>query len=136
MKLTATLQRKLIERARRARRQAYAPYSGYSVGAALLAPSGRIYTGVNVENAAYPTGTCAERSAVFHAVGRGERRFEAIAVVTESGVAPCGACRQVLSEFGPGMMVILADAEGRLVRKVSLSQLLPQAFGPRHLSKR
>jgi cytidine deaminase len=135
MRLTATLKRELIHRARLARRRAYAPYSGYAVGAALLASSGRIYTGVNVENAAYPTGTCAERSAAFHAVGRGERAFEAVAVVTENGVAPCGACRQVLSEFGPEMIVLIADNDGRLVRQLKLSQLLPYAFGPRHLAK-
>ncbi len=135
MRLTATLKRELIHRARLARRRAYAPYSGYAVGAALLASSGRIYTGVNVENAAYPTGTCAERSAAFHAVGRGERSFEAVAVVTENGVAPCGACRQVLSEFGPEMIVLIADNDGRLVRQLKLSQLLPYAFGPRHLAK-
>jgi cytidine deaminase len=136
MRLTATLKRELIHRARLARRRAYAPYSGYAVGAALLASSGKIYTGVNVENAAYPTGTCAERSAAFHAVGRGERAFEAVAVVTENGVAPCGACRQVLSEFGPEMIVLIADNDGRLVRQLKLSQLLPYAFGPRHLAKR
>jgi len=135
MRLTATLKRELIQRARRARRRAYAPYSGYAVGAALLASSGRIYTGVNVENAAYPSGTCAERSAAFHAVGRGERSFEAVAVVTENGVAPCGACRQVLSEFGPEMIVLIADSDGRLVRQLKLSQLLPYAFGPQHLAK-
>jgi cytidine deaminase len=135
MRLTATLKRELIQRARRARRRAYAPYSGYAVGAALLASSGRIYTGVNVENAAYPSGTCAERSAAFHAVGRGERSFEAVAVVTENGVAPCGACRQVLSEFGPEMIVLIADSDGRLVRQLKLSQLLPNAFGPQHLAK-
>ena len=136
MRLTATLKRELIQRARRARRRAYAPYSGYAVGAALLASSGRIYTGVNVENAAYPSGTCAERSAAFHAVGRGERSFEAVAVVTDNGVAPCGACRQVLSEFGPEMIVLIADSDGRLVRQLKLSQLLPHAFGPRQLAKR
>ncbi|MCJ7511567.1 MAG: cytidine deaminase [Anaerolineales bacterium] len=135
MKLTADLKRDLIERARRARRRAYAPYSGYPVGAALLASSGRIYTGVNVENAAYPTGICAERSAVFNAVGSGERSFEAVAVVTQNGGSPCGACRQVLSEFGPAMQVLIADDKGKLVRQAKLSQLLPEAFGPGHLQK-
>lgn len=133
MRLTATLKRELIDRARQARRRAYAPYSGYAVGAAVLASSGKIYTGVNVENAAYPTGTCAERSAAYYAVGRGERSFQAVAVVTENGVAPCGACRQVLSEFGPEMIVLIADRDGRLVRQIKLSQLLPYAFGPKHL---
>ncbi len=136
MRLTAPLKRELIDRARLARRRAYAPYSGYNVGAAVLTSSGRIYTGVNVENAAYPNGTCAERSAAFHAVGRGERSFVAVAVVTQNGGAPCGACRQVLSEFGPEMIVLIADGDGRLVRQLKLSQLLPYAFGPRHLVQR
>ena len=136
MRLTEKRKRDLIDRARRARRRAYAPYSGYAVGAALLASSGKIYAGANVENAAYPTGTCAERSAAFHAVSQGERSFEAIAVVTEAGGSPCGACRQVLSEFGPEMTVLIADREGRLVRQLTLSRLLPYAFGPRHLKQR
>ena len=136
MRLTEKRKRDLIDRARRARRRAYAPYSGYAVGAALLASSGKIYSGANVENAAYPTGTCAERSAAFHAVSQGERSFEAIAVVTEAGGSPCGACRQVLSEFGPEMTVLIADREGRLVRQLTLSRLLPYAFGPRHLKQR
>jgi cytidine deaminase len=136
MRLTEKRKRDLIDRARRARRRAYAPYSGYAVGAALLASSGKIYAGANVENAAYPTGTCAERSAAFHAVSQGERNFEAIAVVTEAGGSPCGACRQVLSEFGPEMTVLIADRDGRLVRQLKLSRLLPYAFGPRHLKQR
>jgi cytidine deaminase len=135
MRLTEKRKRDLIDRARRARRRAYAPYSGYAVGAALLASSGKIYSGANVENAAYPTGTCAERSAAFHAVSQGERSFEAIAVVTEAGGSPCGACRQVLSEFGPEMTVLIADRDGRLVRQLTLKQLLPYAFGPRHLKQ-
>ena len=136
MRLTEKRKRDLIDRARRARRRAYAPYSGYAVGAALLASSGKIYAGANVENAAYPTGTCAERSAAFHAVSQGERNFEAIAVVTEAGGSPCGACRQVLSEFGPEMTVLIADRDGRLVRQLELSRLLPYAIGPRHLKQR
>jgi cytidine deaminase len=133
MKVSADLKRELIERAMRIRRKAYAPYSGYPVGAALLGSSGRIYTGVNVENAAYPTSMCAERNAVFQAVTRGEQSFAAVAVVTENGGSPCGSCRQVLSEFGPRMLVLIADAEGRLLRQIRLDELLPQAFGPSHL---
>jgi len=119
----------LIARAGEARLQAYAPYSGYAVGAALLARSGRIYVGVNVENAAYPSGMCAERVAVFKAVSEGEREFEAIAVVTQNGGSPCGACRQVLSEFGPDTLVIVADLQGNFVER-PLAEWLPAAFGP------
>ncbi len=117
----------LIERAAAARQQAYAPYSGYQVGAALLAASGRIYVGCNVENAVYSLTTCAERAAVFRAVCAGERRFLVIAVVTENGGAPCGSCRQVLREFGEEMIVLIADAEGRY-RETSVAELLPDSF--------
>jgi cytidine deaminase len=133
----ATRQRdELIERARQARRHAYAPYSGYPVGAALLGKSGTIYEGVNVENAAYPTGMCAERSAVFSAVSKGEREFQAIAVVTADGGTPCGSCRQVLTEFGPEIAVFIADGEGRLVAETTAKELLPHAFGPENLGRR
>jgi cytidine deaminase len=123
----------LIRRAMQARGRAYAPYSNYAVGAALLGRSGRVYEGVNVENAAYPTSMCAERSAVFHAVSSGEREFEAIAVVTANAGSPCGACRQVLSEFGLDIVVYLADGDGRPMRRLTVGDLLPEAFLPRHL---
>jgi cytidine deaminase len=123
----------LIQRAMQVRARAYAPYSGYPVGAALLGRSGRVYEGVNVENAAYPTSMCAERSAIFHAVTSGEREFEAIAVVTPNGGSPCGACRQVLSEFGLDLVVYIADGEGRLVSQMTVGNLLPLAFRPSHL---
>ncbi len=126
----------LVTRAREARRHAYAPYSRYAVGAAVLADSGRVYTGVNVENAAYPTGMCAERTAVFKAVSEGERRLTAVAVVTVNAGSPCGACRQVLSEFGAEAVVLIADAQGRVVRETSVRDLLPQAFGPEDLPSR
>ena len=125
----------LIQAAREARKWAYAPYSNYPVGAAILTTSGRIYDGVNVENAAYPTGMCAERVAVFKAVSEGERRFLAVAVVTSNGGSPCGSCRQVLSEFGLETQVLLADANGGLIQEVSLAELLPGAFGPNDLLK-
>jgi cytidine deaminase len=125
----------LIARAREARRRAYAPYSGYPVGAALLTASGTIYEGVNVENAAYPTGICAERSAVFSAVSQGEREFIAIAVVTKDGGTPCGSCRQVLTEFGPDILVLIADAEGKLIAETTARELLPNAFGPENLGR-
>jgi len=100
------------------------------VGAALYTVSGKIYDGVNVENAAYPTGICAERVAVFKAISEGERRFEAIAVVSENGGSPCGSCRQVLSEFGTDTLVLIANDRGSLIQEASLAELLPGAFGP------
>ncbi len=123
----------LIDRARQAREWAYAPYSQYRVGAALLAASGKIYDGVNVENAAYPSTMCAERTAIFKAVSEGERAFTALAVVTSNGGPPCGTCRQVLSEFGGDTLVIVADEDGRIVLEAPVDQLLPGAFGPNKL---
>jgi cytidine deaminase len=120
----------LIELANEARRRAYAPYSHYHVGAALRTKSGRIFTGCNVESAAYPTSMCAERVAVFKAVSEGEREFEVIAVVTSNGGTPCGGCRQVLAEFGLDTVVLIADGQGRLVQETSVAGLLPGAFTP------
>ena len=127
--ITQAQRSELVARASDVRRHAYAPYSNYRVGAALLAESGQVYTGVNVENAVYPTGTCAERTAIFKAVSEGERRFEAIAVVTENGGTPCGSCRQALAEFGLDTQVIIADAAGHVVSETTVRELLPQAFG-------
>jgi cytidine deaminase len=128
---TADLDREgLVRLAAAAREAAYAPYSRYQVGAALLAGSGEVYTGCNVENAAYSPTICAERAAVAKAVCDGEREFTALAVVTEDGAAPCGVCRQVLSEFADEMIVVIADAEGN-TRETTLKQLLPDSFsGP------
>jgi cytidine deaminase len=123
----------LIQAALHVRRWAYAPYSHYPVGAAILTSSGRLYDGVNVENAAYPSGICAERVAVFKAISEGERQVVAVVVVTENGGTPCGACRQVLSEFGLQADVIIADASGNVVIETTVDQLLPGAFGPGHL---
>jgi len=131
--LTDDLRKELIEAAVNVRRWAYAPYSHYQVGAAVLTASGRIYDGVNVENAAYPNGICGERVAVFKAISQGERQLIAVAVVTENGGSPCGACRQVLSEFAQDMLVLLADGEGHLLGETHLSELLPCAFGPQDL---
>lgn len=122
----------LIAKAMKAREQAYAPYSHFTVGAALLGKSGRVYTGCNVENASYGLSICAERAAVFKAVSEGERDFKAIAVVTEKGVTPCGACRQVLMEFGEDMQVIVANESGEY-RVLTLRELLPEAFTPENL---
>jgi len=132
-KLTDEERRALIELANEARRRAYAPYSNYQVGAALRASSGRIYTGCNVESAAYPTSMCAERVAVFKAVSEGEREFEVIAVVTSNGGSPCGSCRQVLAEFGLDTIVLVGDGEGRLLQETTVAGLLPGAFTPRDL---
>lgn len=131
--LTDEIRQKLIRAARVARKRAYAPYSHYAVGAALLTTSGKVFTGVNVENAVYPTGTCAERVAVFKAVSEGEREFEAIAVVTSNGGSPCGSCRQVLAEFGLDTVVLLANEKGQLLYETTLAELLPHAFGPKDL---
>lgn len=131
--LNEELRQKLVEAALQARRWAYAPYSGYHVGAALLTSSGKVYDGVNIENAAYPTSMCAERVAVFKAVSEGERQFEAIAVATSNGGTPCGACRQVLSEFGLETLVLVANGEGTIIQEAPLSALLPGAFKPSDL---
>ena len=134
--LTDEIRQKLIQHALKARSKAYAPYSKYPVGAALLTASGNIYEGVNVENAAYPTAMCAERVAVFKAVSEGDIVFEAIAVATKNGGTPCGSCRQVLSEFGLQIIVLIADQDGQLVTETSLAELLPHAFRPDDLPEK
>jgi len=123
----------LIDLATEARKQSYSPYSNYAVGAALLAKSGKIYSGANVENAVYPMTICAERAAVFKAVSEGDREFEAIAVVTRDGGTPCGACRQVLAEFGLETVVLMADEGGKVHHEMSVAELLPESFGPSNL---
>jgi cytidine deaminase len=135
MALTADQATALVEAARQARGKAYAPYSKYTVGAAVLTGSGSIFTGANVENAAYPSGMCAERVAVFDAVSRGEKDIRAVAVVTENGGAPCGACRQVLAEFGLQADVLLADSTGEVSARLTVSDLLPRSFGPKDLPR-
>ena len=125
----------LVQAASEAQKNAYAPYSHYMVGAALLTENGRTVTGVNVENAAYPTGMCAERTAVFKAVSEGERRFRALAVVTRNGGSPCGACRQVLSEFGLDIAVLIADESGRIREETTVRAMLPASFGPGDLDQ-
>jgi cytidine deaminase len=133
IKLNADEYRALIDLANEARRRAYAPYSNYPVGAALRTRSGRIFTGCNVESAAYPTSMCAERVAIFKAVSEGEKEFDVIAVVTPNGGAPCGGCRQVMAEFGVDTLVLVADGTGRLVQETTVAGLLPEAFTPRDL---
>ncbi len=123
-----------LPKAREVREQAYAPYSGFRVGAALLIEGGRILCGANVENASYGLAICAERAAATHAVSHGERRFRAIAIVGAEGVgtAPCGTCRQFLSEFSAELPVVYASNEGFVVTAVD--RLLPDAFGPASFS--
>lgn len=123
----------LIQQAIAARDLAYAPYSGYRVGAALLSESGRVYTGCNVENAVYPLCTCAERAAVVKAVSEGEREFVALAVATENGGSPCGSCRQTLREFGECIVVLIADVTGSY-RETTVAELLPASFGAADLN--
>ena len=133
VKLTQEERQSLIDLANEARRRAYVPYSNYPVGAALRTKSGRLYTGVNVENAAYPQTMCAERIAIFKAVSDGETEFEVIAVVTNNGGSPCGGCRQVMAEFGLDTIVLIADGNGNLQKELSVAELLPEAFTPKHL---
>jgi cytidine deaminase len=133
MAITDQERQALIDLANEARKRAYAPYSNYQVGAALRTKSGRIFTGVNVENAAYPHTMCAERVAIFKAVSEGETEFEMIAVATNNGGSPCGGCRQVMAEFGLDTIVLIADGDGQLKKEMSVSELLPEAFTPKHL---
>src|SRR4030043_945710 len=125
--LTNDVRHRLIKLALEAREQAYAPYSKYQVGAAAVTKSGRFFTGCNIESAAYPTSMCAERVAIFKAVSEGEHEFVALAVVTVNGGTPCGACRQVMAEFGLDLTVFIADAQGILRQKAQLAELLPGA---------
>ena len=133
MTIQPQIKQELIERASAVRERAYAPYSKYHVGAALLTDSGEIFDGVNVENAVYSLTICAERNAVFQAVTHGHLVLKAIAVATDNGGSPCGSCRQVLSEFGPDMEVFLVDSSGTVVLETTIRELLPEAFGPTHL---
>ena len=126
----------LVKHARDVRARAYAPYSHYHVGAAVLTRSGKVFSGCNVENASYGLAICAERNAIFQMVAAGEQEIAAIAVVTENGGSPCGACRQVLSEFArDDTPVWVADARGRK-KKFTLAELLPARFTPKHLGKK
>lgn len=129
--------KELLQAAINAREFAYAPYSGFRVGAALLGKSGKLYTGCNVENAAYSPTNCAERTAIFKAVSEGEREFSAIAIAG-GGVdlndmcAPCGVCRQVLSEFCDGDLKVVMGNENNVI-SCTLAELLPYSFGKSNL---
>jgi cytidine deaminase len=134
MKLSPALRRRLEKAARAAAKSSYSPYSKFRVGAAILTGSGKVFTGCNVENASYGLCNCAERTAIFTAAAQGEREVRAVAVYTPTPTvsSPCGACRQVINEFGPGALVIsVCDGPGRL--ETTLDQLLPAAFGPKNL---
>lgn len=133
MSITQQEKQSLIDLANTARQRAYVPYSRYPVGASLRTRNGRIFTGVNVENAAYPQTMCAERVAIFKAVSEGEKDFEIISVVTDNGGSPCGGCRQVMAEFGLDTIVLMADGSGKLVKETTVKELLPEAFTPAHL---
>lgn len=128
--------RRLRAAALEARERAYAPYSGFKVGAAVLAASGKVFTGQNVENASYGLGVCAERTAIFAMIGAGERSMKAVAIATDAPhpTAPCGACRQVIREFGPDALILLVTAGGAEATH-RLRDLLPFDFGPQDLGK-
>ena len=125
--------RELIQLAITASSNAYIPYSNYAVGAALQTDDGTVFTGCNIESAAYSPTLCAERTALGKAVSEGYRHFDKIAVVTRNGGSPCGVCRQFLYEFSPEMTVIIADLDGQVHHIMSLSDLLPLGFGPSKL---
>ncbi|HUG09794.1 MAG TPA: cytidine deaminase [Opitutaceae bacterium] len=130
----ATLQ-ELETAARTAAGRAYAPYSKFCVGAAVLGDSGKIHSGCNVENASFGLTSCAERNAIFAAVGAGERAIRAVAIYTptSSATAPCGACRQVIREFGPDAIIIsICDGDSRI--ESTIGELLPRSFGPEDLN--
>jgi cytidine deaminase len=125
----------LVDMAKKAREYAYAPYSKFKVGAALLTKSGKVFTGCNVENSSFGASMCAERIAVFKAVSEGEREFEAIAVVTDTvnPAMPCGMCRQVLSEFSLEIKIYAENLDGR-IKSTTLRELLPFAFTKKDLT--
>ncbi|MEE8564043.1 MAG: cytidine deaminase [Atribacterota bacterium] len=126
--------RKLIKEAEKAKKMAYAPYSKFKVGAAVLSVGGEIFTGCNIENASFGLAVCAERVAIFKAISEGSTKFEAIAVIgdTDKPCSPCGACRQVISEFGEDIPLIMANLKGDVKIK-KIKELLPEAFGKNDL---
>jgi cytidine deaminase len=127
--MAAMVHEALVRAAVEARVRAYSRYSKFQVGAAILAADGRIFTGCNVENASYGLTICAERAAVFAAVGAGQQRFELLAIATAGGATPCGACRQVLAEFSPELLILLIDVnQPNSIVEVNLRDLLPGVF--------
>lgn len=125
--------KKLIREAMKAKENAYVPYSKFKVGAALLTEDGKIYSGCNIENAAYTPTICAERTAIFKAISEGTKEIKAIAVVAGSNMSyPCGVCRQVIKEFGENATIIVATSEEEY-KEYTLNDLLPHGFGPEDL---
>ena len=126
--------KKLIKEAEKARKRAYTPYSKFQVGAAVLCADGKIFTGCNIENASFGLAVCAERVAIFKAISEGSTKFKAIAVIsdTDKPCSPCGACRQVISEFGKDIPLIMANLKGDFKIK-KIKELLPEAFGKNDL---
>lgn len=135
MKIPAAVVARLERLARRAAKASYSPYSRFPVGAAVLAGSGKVYSGCNVENASFGLCNCAERTAIFTALAAGERSIRCVAIYTPTPAvtAPCGACRQVINEFGPRAKVVsVCDSRDRV--ETTLDALLPGAFGPGNLA--
>ena len=126
--------KKWIKEAEKARKRAYTPYSKFKVGAAVLSVDGEIFTGCNIENASFGLAVCAERVAIFKAISEGSTKFEAVAVIgdTDKPCSPCGACRQVISEFGEDIPLIMANLKGDVKIK-KIKELLPEAFGKKDL---
>lgn len=139
MNLTPEQEAELIAVATDARTRAYVPYSHYAVGAAILTAAGGVHSGCNIENASYGLTSCAERNAIFGLVGMSsdadDRHIRAVAVVTAGGdpATPCGACRQVIREFGKDAAIIIANTEGTVFLRTTLDALLPHSFGPEQL---
>jgi len=133
-KISAAIRKQLICAAVEARQRAYAPYSRYKVGAAVLTQSGTMYVGCNVENVSFGLTVCAERVAIQSAVAQGHTAFKILVVCTVDGGMPCGACRQVMNEFSPNLRVWVVTPKGRRIRDCLLTALLPDAFGPDSLA--
>jgi len=136
LKITPSVRRRLETAARAAAKASYSPYSKFRVGAAVLTDSGKIYSGANVENASYGLANCAERTAIFNAASHGERKIRCVVVFTPTPAPtmPCGACRQVINEFGPHATVISVCNSAQCT-ETTLDRLLPLAFGPKNLKK-
>jgi cytidine deaminase len=127
---------KMINRAKSISKATYSPYSKFPVGAAVLTEDGQVFAGCNVENASYGLTICAERNAIFHMVAQGRQKISAVVIYTPTSKpsAPCGACRQVINEFGPDALII-SVCDGPDILKKNLSDLLPDAFGPANLEQ-
>lgn len=124
----------LVDAAILVQQRAYAPYSHFQVGAALMDSMGKLHIGCNVENASYGLSMCAERNAIAAMISAGDQRIAQMAVASNGGVTPCGACRQVISEFGEQVTILLLDSKTLSWRVCTISELLPRAFGGQHLS--